>query len=485
MFKKLLLICFVCAAAKVSAQGMPIDSLKGRLVAAFGENLVESLRQALPIRYDMQNVWGLAVGDFSNDGKPDLALSLYDIAAGGKTVTVHLLQNEDGERFKPMFSKKYSFVETPIEVGLAHEKYAVYIIQKSDDQHWRQEGYTIYAGDVIALDEFETKKKTINSGAKTTTYGYEVYRSYETLLTTERYFDLKNAQQIIGAKYYSFPAYSRMRNIYPGYGKSVIDTSTAFIVKGGIHRRDAADLSIERAISAFDDEYIYFSITVADDQVWGGNDKPEANDRVTLWFDMYQGNDRYFLKNAKGGVPNFRTTADSTIYSIVFTMPELLNKTPKITVSSSATMSDLQQEESKKIRGIVERDTANGKVNGYTMKVRIPFTFLGFETNPIGAYENRALENMFDDTKADIQKKRQRTVNDYADYPRFGFTAVVSDVDNPSMPDEITQQATSDFKPNDPSTYGEMLLIPSGEFYGFVLPTYMKDLTDALKRAGY
>lgn len=465
-------------------QGMPIDSLKDRIVGIFGEPLFTSLRDALPIRFDNQRVWGLAMGDFSSDGKTDLAISLYDVSTGGKTVVVHLLQNQEGKEFKEMFRKKYSYVETPIEVGLVSEGYILYIVQKPNDNNWIQEGYTVYAGDVITIDEFETRKIELGAGgSRTKPFGYELYRSYESLLTTEKFFDMKNSQQLLSSEYYSFPAYSRLRSVYPGYGKDMFDTSTNFIVKGGIHRKDEKDLSIEKALAAYDDEYIYFSITVNDDQVWGGNDKMESNDRIALWFDMYNGSNRFLSKGTKNSVTSFRTNADSTIYNIIFSIPDIMSRTPKLTLSSVANLTDAQQESGKLIRGLIERDTAGRVVTGYTLKVRIPFTFLGLETNPITAYESRAAENVFD--SKDGKKKKPHSMRDFSLYPKFGFSAVAVDVDDPTLPEEITMQATSDFKPNDPSSYGEMLLIPSGSFYGSVTPTYLNEITDQIQKAGY
>jgi hypothetical protein len=46
-------------------------------------------------------------------------------------------------------------------------------------------------------------------------------------------------------------------------------------------------------------------------------------------------------------------------------------------------------------------------------------------------------------------------------------------------------QATSNFRQNDPTSFGELRLIPSGKFYGAVKPTYMKEFTQELLRAGY
>ena len=488
--KRLLFILFLLAlaASRLAAQGMPIDSLQERLTKAFSADMFASLHDAIPIRYDDQRVWGLAIGDFSSDGKPDLAISLYDLAVHPREVTVLLMQNIDGKKFKTMFKKNYSYIETPIEVGLAIEGYGIYVIQKSNDQEWRQEGYTIYAGDVITLDEFATRNIELPVGAtKSKSIGYETYRNYETLLTKEKYFDLKNAQEMLNVSFFSFPAYNRTRNVYPGYGHEMFDTSTKFVIKGGIHRRDANDLSIEKSFAGYDEEYIYYSIRVTDDQIWGGNETQEKNDRVSLWFDTWQSGSRYFSKPKKGNLPSFRTAADSNIYNIIFSLPDIQSKNPRLTISTAALMTDAQQEASKLIRGVVERDTVDGKIVGYTLKARIPFAFLGFESNPITAYENRASENMFESDEARQKKsaKEKRLIEQDDEYPMIGFTAVVHDIDNPALPDEVTQQATSKLNPNDPTTFGQLILIPVGKFYGNVQPTYMKTLTEELLKTGY
>ena len=447
--------------------------------------MLVSLRDQIPIRYDEQRVWGLAIGDFSNDTLPDIAISVYDIDNPTREVTVYLLVNESNKSFKNVFRKKYTYVETPIEVGLTTEGSVVTIIQKSDEDHWYQEGYTVYAGDVILIDDYETNKEEIPAvNPKAKAMGHSRYRDYETLFTKESYFATKDLQNMMDAKFYTFPAYSRLRSVYPGYGKDMTDTSQQFIIKGLDYCRDGKDISIHRALAAFDDEYLYFSISVTDDQVYGGNAKFEANDRVSLWFDTWQGANRYLIKTKKGSIPKFRTETDSNIYNIVFTAPDVGGRTAKVTVSSAATLSDVQQEAGKAIRSIFTRDTADGVVNGYTLKVRIPFTFLGFESNPVTAYENRASEMMFEKDELKDAKTKKEQKEDF-DFPCMGFTAVIYDIDNPSHPEDVTVMATSNFRQDDPTSFGELRLIPSGKFYGSVKPTYMKEFKEELVRAGY
>ncbi len=484
MKKVLLIALLLIAPCFVHAQGMPIDSLFDRLSQTFSKEQLASLHETLPIRYDDQRVWGLAIGDFSNDSLPDLAISLFDVNFNSRNVKVHLLRSE-GSHFTDVFQKQYSYVETPIEVGLSVEGAVVSILQKFDESHWRQEGYTVYAGDVISIDELETRKEDIPAlTGKNKAMAHDLYRNFETLTTKESFYSTKDNLTMQKSLFYTFPAYNRLRYVYPGYGRDMNDSSSAFIVKGNIFRRDAKDLSIRRALSAFDEEYMYFSISVRDDQVWGGNEKQEHNDRVTLWFDAFKGDNRYLTKPKKGTIPQFRTETDSTIYSVTFAMPAVLSQTPNLTVSSATNYTEQQREAITEIRATVIRDTADGVVSGYTLKARIPFTYLGYESNPITAYENRLAESQFGDGTTK-KKTIDEVTPDHNDFPIIGFTTVVTDVDDPTHPEEITEQATSDFRSDNPSTFGELMLIPTGTFYGEVYPTYTRVLTDELIKAGY
>jgi hypothetical protein len=485
--KRLLLgIAVLLCAANLFAQGMPIDSLMDRFSQKFNPQMLASLREQILVRYDEQRVWGLDIGDFSNDSLPDLAISVYDIDSPTRDVTVYLLINDGNKTFKNVFRKKYGYVETPIEVGLTIDESVVTIIQKSDEDHWNQEGYTVYAGDVVLIDDFQSNKEAIPATSpKAKSIGHSLYRNYETLFTKETYFTAKNMQSMVDARYFTFPAYSRLRSVYPGYGKEMSDTSKLLVIKGLDYRHDSKDLSVHRALAAFDDEYLYYSISVTDDAVYGGNENLEANDRVSLWFDTWAGDDRFLVKTKKGSLPKFRTETDSNIYNITFSAPNVGIRNAKVTVSSAATLTDAQQEAAKLIRSKFTRDTASGIVTGYTLMVKIPFAFLGYESNPVTAYENRSSEMMFEKDESKKNEKNKAEKKDDLQFPHIGFTAVVYDIDNPAHPEEVTVQATSNFRQDDPTSFGELHLIPSGKFYGAVKPTYMKEFTQELLQSGY
>ncbi|MEO6939302.1 MAG: hypothetical protein ABI444_04065 [Candidatus Kapaibacterium sp.] len=489
MRRKLLLLAFLSLASfalphtqGLLAQGMPIDSLMPRLFGQFPNKaqLLE-LRNDIP-NYDNQRVWGLAIGDFSNDALPDLAISLYDIKGGKNQVTVYFFQNIIGEHFQKMLERIVPYVASPIEVGLVTEGSVVTIVQKSADQHWFQQGYSLEDGDVVLVDHFETEKEDI-AGTKPRSIGHEVYRNYESLLTRETYFTGKTDEPIFNSKYYTFPSYRRLKNVYPGYGYGMIDTTQSFITEGLGFRSNSADLAIGQAVTSYDDDYIYFSISVRDDNIVTNMPKDEANDRVSLWFDTHMKGDRHILSK-QGGFPTFRTLIDSTIYNVTFILPSAPGKVTRMLYSSGAPLSPSQEEAMKSLKAMYTPDSTDASQTGYTLRVRIPFAFLGFETNPVHTYERTGADPFVNETDTTVAPKTAALSN-LEELPSIGFTAVVYDIDDASRPEEVTVQATSNFKPGDPSTMGTLILEPSTKFYGEVSPTYEATVKQGLTGAGF
>jgi hypothetical protein len=468
---------------RANAQGMPIDSLAPRLSLEFRDKMLRELRDLIP-DYDDQRVWGLAVGDFSNDSLPDLGISLYNLKGPQHQVTVYMFQNLGGRHFQKMLTRPVAYIESPIEVGLLAENSVLTIIQKTGDQHWYQEGFSIESGDVVLVDHFETERQTI-PGTKPRYVSHETYRNYESLLGRETYFTGATGQPMFSAKYYTFPAYRRLKNVYPGYGFGMTDTSASFFTEGLGLRKNSADLSIRDAVTSFDDDYLYFSISVNDDNIIGNSPKDEANDRVSLWFDTDPRIDRR-VKTRTGGFPTFRDTPDSNLYNVTFILPQTPGKISRVLYSSQSDLNSTQQDAMKSLKAVVSYDSSEGKQIGYTVRARIPFTFLGYETNPVNTYERggpAGLSQSFDTITTPQLGGLDR--KDLEDAPSMGFTALVYDVDDPSHPEEVKVQATSAFKMNDPSSFGTLLLEPTSKFYGEVTPTYEMALKEGLARAGF
>jgi hypothetical protein len=464
---------------------MPVDSILPRIDSELHSTvLAEQLRSLIPY-YDSARVWGLSIGDFSNDSLPDLAISLFDHGQKGNTVYVYFFENKKGQKLIKRFEKQYSYVESPIEVGLTIEGSVVTITRRTGSDHWEQEGYSIEFGDVVLIDRFETNEENIAAptAAKPRSLGHEVYRNYETLRSRETYFTGASGDALLAESFVTMPSYGRSRDVYPGYGHIFSDSTKDFIISGTGFRRDASDLSIRSLQTAYNDDYLYLSIRVRDDYVVGGQSKTESNDRVSFWFDTKFTGDRLNrdrrLLSMEGGFPTFRTTLDSLVYNITFGLPAQPGTVKQITYSSLNPLDPVQEEGLKKIVAVMSYDTAKGVVSGYRLTLRIPFEFLGFEANPEHAYETPVRFASQDDSDG-ITSSASIT-----NAATLGFTALVYDIDDPAHPNEVTIQGTSKYEEGNPASFGTLVLEPSGEYYGEVHPTYLDKLRSGLKIAGY
>lgn len=479
-----LLVCIT--SWRVHAQGMLLDSMLPRIANELhSPALAEQLRTIVP-DFENQKVWGLAIGDFTNDTLPDVALSLYDRNVAKDQVRVYLFENQKGKQLVNRFEKPVPFIESPIEVGLSIEGSVVTITQKTGDELWSQDGYSIESGDVALVDHFETEKEDLKSGAKAKSHpiGHEVYRNYETLRTRESYLANASDDASLKIAYFTLPSYQRLREIYPGYGHIMTDTTSDLLVSGSGFRRDARDLSIRSIQTAYNDEFLYIAVRVRDDYVIGGQTKPENNDRVSFWFDTKFTGDRLNrdrrLLSTEGGVPTFRTAIDSLVTNITFALPHRPGRATQVSHSSAAPLTTLELEGLKSMLAQMTYDTEKGGVVGYTLSARIPFSYLNLETNPARFYEKPVPVHGSDETGVELS-----TLAGIGDAATLGFTALVYDVDDPMHPNEVTVQATSQYEAGNPSTFGTLVLEPSTIYYGEVHPTYLQQLRSGLGAAGF
>ena len=198
-----------------------------------------------------------------------------------------------------------------------------------------------------------------------------------------------------------------------------------------------------------------------------------------MWFDTRYTGDRLDrdrrLLSIQGGFPTFRNRLDSLVYNISFVLPSQPGKITEISYSTLTPLTLTEQEGLKNVRAQLTYDTANSVVNGYTVRLRIPFTFLGFETNPAKLYETHPA------IAGGEQIPEQQ--NGIGEAATLGFTALIYDVDERS--DEVSVEATSKYEQGNPSTFGTLVLEPSSLYYGEVHPTYLDKVRAGLTAAGY
>ena len=96
--------------------------------------------------------------------------------------------------------------------------------------------------------------------------------------------------------------------------------------------------------------------------------------------------------------------------------------------------------------------------SGYNLKIKIPFEVFGFNPAP---------------------------PDGTTDPKSIGFTFVVDDVDNEFRPEEISKLATSEFDNNKPCSFGELKLIPKGQWYGQSKNVFHDNIIELLNNYGF
>lgn len=388
------------------------------------------------------DVWGYDVGDFSNDGNHDLALSIRMKNDGKRKMLVYFFIDDEGV-LTLIRETTLTFVELPIEIGVSISNGNVYIAQRQTEALWGIDGYRYRDGVVMLVDQFTT--------AQQGTLTHEEYRNYQTLEGNERYLNNANGEEVFKTGFMTVPSYTRGRDVSTGYQATAVTQLSRFIVKGAYYWTGESDLSVATR-SAYDAEYVYFNISVQDDQVVPVG-LPEADtvaDRVEIWFDTYTLGDR--LRVGKRS-RDFRTKTDTNIYAFDISLGDLIDSPASVRISTSNLLDPAQNAAAKKIRAVAARADS-----GYTLKVRIPWAMLGFAEAPVG--DNEAVE--------------------------FGLTVVATDADNMFRPDEVTIMTNGEhFEPAKPATFGALILVPGTRYYGDAVNIFLGDIKERLQEVGF
>ena len=334
-------------------------------------------------------------------------------------------------------------IRDSIEAGLAISDNIVRITQKHRDGDWEVKGYKYRSGILMQVDLFQLERQGSLSR--------ESYRNMQTLESTEQY-SVPETNEFAFRNYYStLPCYSRGRNLNTGYQTSSKIVSSKNIIKGGFNWKNMFDCSFSNR-SAYDDEYIYFSTNVKDDEiVLSGPSVPDSMaDRIEFWFDSYSMSNRFKLGKKN---KDFRLKTDTNIYSFNVSLGDLYNEqTTKVKVSTSNSLDEAQSNAAKLIKAIAMRSDS-----GYSIKLRIPFAFLGFNKPPL---ESKPIE--------------------------YGLTIVVKDIDNPYKQGELTVMASSqNFDQSQPASYGGILFIQDKQYYGSSNNILTEIIRTRLKEVGY
>lgn len=418
-----------------SDYSISFEEFKKRLEGVFDEEQFVDIRHHLPPEFE---IWGYDVGDFSEDGVPDLALSVKSKDLKGRTVQVFFFVNDE-HGFIEATKLNVSYYEIPIEVGFTIEKGICYMTSKEKDHHWFITGYAFRKGSFLLVDRFKVGRQLIGPEGKGE-IGYELYDNYLTLASRENFFHAANGKLFLGANYYTFPVYRVTRKVLPDFVTTLQDTSLKYFISGKEDWSGPADLSFSSRL-ARDDSALYCFITTTDDSLIIGNGDPNSTDRVELWFDLKASR----MNPSSGTAPNFRLEPDGDVMSLSVSPGDFKAKRPQANLLLRREPSDLQQ---RGIRGISVASTK--RTHGYSLQVRIPFS-------------------LFDQQKAP---------------PTLGFTIAVHDVDIHDGAFKQTSIATSQLREWDPSTFGVLRFMPEWAVYGEVRNLAIDDLLKRLKDVG-
>ena len=445
MIKKLLIYIILLLAFSTenfSQSGIKFLEFAKRLEPYFDEALINDIKSQLPQSYDF-TIWGYDVGDFSGDDNSDVALALRIAGDKRSIMQVYLFVDIDGF-LKQVENFEVPFIELPLEVGVVIRSNKCYVTQKYKQFNWDILGYTYNNGCLIFNDLFSTRK----IGYVT----YEKYRDYVNLKGYEKYISLKTNKDLFYRDFMTIPAYSRGRTVYKGIENSTKVFYTDYVNEGAYWWHGPDDCSY-KITSSYDDEFLYFTINIQDDNIVIQNCDSCIADGLDLWFDInqYANGDRFAERNEEK--IEYRTKSKNGIFRFTVFPGDFLNLPAYCKVSSTDILDDDQKYESKNIKVI-----SNITDDGYVVKFKIPFSLLGMESN-IPNLKNRSLE--------------------------YGATFVVTDYDNEFRPEEKTEIATSQFKPLDPSTYSMFVLIPDGQWYGNSRNIFIDDIIKNLLGNGF
>jgi hypothetical protein len=443
---KLLLYIFVfllTCTGLFSQSGMRFPELEKRLEPYFAEDLITDIRNELPQNTNY-TIWGWDVGDYSGDGYYDVAISVKIAGEKNNKMHVYLFVDIDGYLTK-VAQYPFEYFELPLEIGVVIKDGNCYITKKIEEYNWLIRGFRYENGTIMVYDEFKTRK--IGN------YTYETYNNYNTLQYDERYIETATGRHLMSANYLNIISYPRGKRIFKGYADETYSDYVDYVRKGAYHWDGNEDCSFS-VKSAYDEDYLYFVITVFDQSIIAHNYEYYPADNVELWFDInYTGKDVNRLMDTTKKEIAYRTNAEYGIFNFVVYPGDFFERRAYVKeICSTDDLYYFQQDAVESIKVV-----SSLMDDSYQLKIKIPFLIFGFEKSPVKG--NKPVE--------------------------IGCSIVVNDIDNEYRPEEETEIASSNFNENNPSTYGSLILMPEGMWYGEVKNIYRDNILNHLKDLGF
>ncbi|MDZ4745291.1 MAG: sugar-binding protein [bacterium] len=440
----LMLSTLVLGVAVSNAQtGMEFSEFKRKIEPYFADELIADLVAAMP-QGAQYRIWGWDVGDFSGDGVYDVAFSVNILGTRRKESTVYLFIDTEG--FLVNIGRyPLSYIDLPLEVGVAVKEGACYITQKRRAENWSIRGYQYRDGSVVLLDEFETDQIGV--------FAHEAYRNYRTLETRERFVNDKGVVQF-KSDYLTIPCYGRGRQVHAGFVSDVTVSSVRSAQAGAYWWQGPEDASFDARV-VYDNDFLYVRMTVRDSTVITGWCDTCPADRIELWWDVTppegESGSRAITSIERNKL-RVRTSTDSGLFNFSVRIGDFAERRPVIKVRTTDDLEGAQDQAVQQVRVVTSQVS-----DGYVVKVRIPFLLLGYDRAPV---DERILTEL-------------------------GLTIGLYDVDNEFREEETTILATSPIRPLDPSSYGAVRFVPDDLWYGETVSIYSDAVLSQLRELGF
>ncbi len=428
--------------SKSNAQsGMRFAEFNKRLELYFHPDLVSDIKTEMP-QCDFL-VWGWDVGDFSNDGNNDIAFSIRRSGLKNNIIDVYLFVDVEGFLTK-VGEFQFEYFELPLEVGVAIRNNVCFVTKKLKQFNWDIKGFRFINGVLVNYDNYETRRL-----GKITR---ETYNNYYNLRNTEKYLNTKSASVSFFADYLTIPSYSRGRLIYNGLAQGAYANYIEYVPEGAYWLKGPEDLSFE-VKSAYDSEYLYFTINVKDDYVVTPFCDTCISESIELWLDIneYKNKGDRFA-TIHNDIPLFNNKAKSGIYKFEIRAGNFITQPATILMSSSDELTSIQ-----KLAALSASVVCDINEDGYYAILKIPFTVFGKTEAPI---------------KNDT-------------FVEWGCSVRVIDYDNEFREEERTVMDISSFKAENPASYASLLFIPDNETYGNIYNIMQDKVIDYLQCVGF
>lgn len=405
--------------AALGQQGMSPEELFRTLESYFAGVQVADLRAQLPLGAPYE-IWSWDVGDFSGDGYPDVALTALIPQERQRRVRFYAFVDQDGFLLN-VAQSLVPYRETPLEVGVAIRDTLCSVTQKLRNGVWTIRRYRYWRGSFTLWEE--QTLETLSGGRSR-----EIGRHYMTLEQWEHLFRLDRAWPS-ERRALVLPAYHRRHRIVGPYATDALCATVDYVPRGAYYWSGPEDASL-RLRAAYDEHFLYLVLWVTDETVISGRCDTCPADRIELWVAAEQPSQSAPTRGRKAAesAPTSWTRAHVSLR-----LGNFADQLPQLSLYSTHWQEALHRPLWRRMKAVVVR-----RPSGYTVKLRIPLALLMVSLENVGTTP-----------------------------VRLRFAVEVVDIDNEFRPEEASAVCTSsDFRPEDPSTYAELLLLPPGQWYG-------------------